>query len=113
VSDSTALVLCRVEDGLLELAGLWEAPPKGKGWEVPGGEVDAALAGVMERYKVVRGYFDPPLWQSEVDGWAREYGDKSVLRYYTNKPRMMPAVERFRTDVVAGQSGRARESAEA
>jgi phage terminase large subunit-like protein len=103
VSDSTALVLCRVEDGLLELAGLWEAPPKGKGWEVPGGEVDAALAGVMERYKVVRGYFDPPLWQSEIDGWAREYGDLSVLRYYTSKPRMMPAVERFRTDVVAGR----------
>src|SRR4051812_40344654 len=89
VSDSTALVLCRVEDGLLELAGLWEAPPKGKGWEVPGGEVDAALAGVMERYKVVRGYFDPPLWQAGVDGGGRGDGGFVGLGDYTSKPRGM------------------------
>jgi phage terminase large subunit-like protein len=99
--DATALVGCRLEDGLLQLLGVWEAPPGSSHWEVPGGQVDATLARVMERYRVVRGYFDPPLWQSEIDGWAREYGDSVVLRYPTNRARMMDATERFRTDLVA------------
>lgn len=99
VGDATALVGCRVEDGLLELLGVWEAPTDLPRWEVPANEVDALLAEVMERYRVQRGYFDPPLWRSEVDSWAREYGDKTVARYETSRSRMMGAVERFRTDV--------------
>jgi phage terminase large subunit-like protein len=99
--DATALVGCRLEDGLLQLLGLWEAPAGATRWEVPGGAVDAAIAQVMERYRVARAYFDPPLWQSEVDGWAREYGEEVVLRYPTNRARMMDATERFRTDLVA------------
>ena len=42
---------------------------------MPAGEVDAALSDAMERYRVVRGYFDPPLWQSEIDAWARDFGE--------------------------------------
>ena len=103
VSDATALIVCRLEDGLLQPAGVWEQPRHDNaGWEVPAGEVDAALADTMNRFKVVRGYFDPPLYQTEIDGWAREYGEQAVMRYHTSKARMMQAVERFRTDV-AGQ----------
>ena len=51
---------------------------------------------------MVRGYFDPPLWRSEIDGWAREFGDKAVGRYETAHSKMMGAVERFRTDVATG-----------
>ena len=57
----------------------------------------------MERYDVVRGYFDPPLWQTEIDGWAREYGDQAVMRCSTTRSRMKAATERFRTDLVAGR----------
>jgi phage terminase large subunit-like protein len=102
VGDSTALVGCRVSDGLLELLGIWEAPPDLPHWEVPATEVDALLAEVMERFRVVRGFFDPPLWRSEIDGWAREFGDKAVTRYETAHSKMLAAVERFRTDVAAG-----------
>jgi phage terminase large subunit-like protein len=104
-SDATALVACRLEDGLLQPLGVWEHPG-GRGnveWEVPAGEVDAAIAEAMETYKVVRGYFDPPLWQTEIDKWAREFGEKAVMRYYTNRTRFMGAVERFRTDLAAGK----------
>lgn len=101
VLDSTALVACRLEDGLVEPVAVWDAP--GEGREVPAGEIDAAVARTMERFRVVRGYFDPPLWQSEIDGWAREYGDEAVLRYSTSRFRMMAATERFRTDVLAGR----------
>jgi phage terminase large subunit-like protein len=102
-NDATALVACRLSDGLLMPLNVWESPRGASAWEVPAGEVDAALASAMTTYKVVRGYFDPPLWQTEIDGWAREFGETSVMRYPTNRSRFMGAAERFRTDMVAGR----------
>lgn len=98
--DATALVACRLDDGLLQLLAAWEAPGIA-GWEVPVDEVDNALADAMERYRVVRGYLDPPLWRSEIEGWARLYGDSAIRKFDTTKVRMVGAVERFRTDVTA------------
>ncbi len=57
----------------------------------------------METYDVVRGYLDPPLWQTEIDSWSREYGDPAIIRYPTNRARFMAAVERFRTDLIEGK----------
>jgi phage terminase large subunit-like protein len=102
-SDATALVACRLSDGLLVPLGVWEPPADGREWEVPAASVDAAIARTMERFRVVRGYFDPPLWQTEIDAWAREYGETAVMRYQTNRVRMQGATERFRTDLVAGR----------
>jgi phage terminase large subunit-like protein len=101
--DATALVACRLEDGLLEPLGIWEQLPEQEGWEVPVGEVDKALSQAMDRFKVVRGYFDPPLWQTEIDQWAREFGETQVMRFHTSRSRMQGATERFRTDLVAGR----------
>jgi phage terminase large subunit-like protein len=101
--DATALVACRLSDGLLSPLGVWERPEGRSEWEVPIGEVDAALAEAMERYRVARGYFDPPLWQSEIDEWARLYGAAAVVRFDTRRAAMMSAVERFRTDLAAGR----------
>jgi phage terminase large subunit-like protein len=108
LDDATALVACRVEDGLVQVLALWEAPRTEKGqreleWEVPREEVDAAVAEANEEYRVVRGYFDPPLWQSEIDGWAREFGETAVMRFATNRRRFQGATERFRTDVASGE----------
>ena len=103
VADATAIVLCRLEDGLLEPFRVWEQPAGSKDWQVPGGEVDAAVGEVMERYRVVRGYFDPPLWFSEIDAWGREFGDQAVMRYWTSRARMTAAVERFRTDALTAK----------
>jgi phage terminase large subunit-like protein len=100
--DATALVACRLEDGLLQPIGVWEAPEGADDWETPTDEVDATVAAAMELYKVKRGYFDPPLWQSEIDRWARDYGDQAVIRFWTNRSRMRNAVERFRTDLTCG-----------
>ena len=99
--DATALIGCRVDDGLIQLLAVWEAPSGGVPWEVPTDSVDVALADAMERYRVVRGYFDPPLWRSEIESWAREFGDNAVRKFDTTKVRMVGAVERFRTDVNA------------
>jgi phage terminase large subunit-like protein len=101
--DSTALVACRLSDGLVSLLRIWEADEANPEWEVPRGEVDAAIADAFERFSVVRGYFDPPLWQSEIDEWAHTYGETAVVRFATNRTAMMAATERFRTDLVAGR----------
>lgn len=99
--DATALVACRVSDGLLCPLAVWQAPEDATDWEVPGGQVDAVIAETMERYRVVRGYFDPPLWQSEIDAWAHAYGE-AVVRFDTRRAAMLAAVERFRTDLTSG-----------
>jgi phage terminase large subunit-like protein len=99
--DSTALVACRVSDALLQPLAVWEAPEHGRGdWHVHSGQVDAAIARTFDEYDVVRGYFDPPLWQSEIETWTREYGAPAVTSWATNSSRMIHATERFRTDLV-------------
>jgi hypothetical protein len=108
--DSTALHLCRVDDGALWELGVWERPagPAGDGWEVPDDEVDAAVADAFERYHVVRMYADPPYWQDYVSTWAGRYGSKRgstpVKEFWTNRTRAMAAaLERITTAVKAGE----------
>lgn len=77
--------------------------PEDHGGEVPRGEVQAAIEYLFATYDVVRGYFDPELWQSEIDAWAAKYGDKRVLEWQTNRPKQMAsALERWHTDVTSG-----------
>lgn len=101
--DSTALVACRLDDGLLSPIRVWERPEDAAEWAVPRNEVDAAVAHAFEDYDVVRLYADPPYWQSEVDGWAREFGG-AVHEWHTSRERAMGgALERFRTDARKGE----------
>lgn len=75
------------------------------GGQVPRLEVAAAVAEIFERYTVVRMYADPPYWETEVDGWAEQYGEKRVLRFETYRPvQMHAACERLLTDVVKADS---------
>ena len=105
--DSTALVACRVEDGHLWLLGVWECPDDpiaAAEWEVPVTEVDACLADVFKTYKVERMYCDPAYWQDIVGRWASEFGEKTVIEWWTNRERAMcAALERFHTAAVTGQ----------
>jgi phage terminase large subunit-like protein len=102
--DSTALVGCRLHDGLVQPLAVWQAPEGSREseWRVFSGQVDAAIARTFAHYDVARGYFDPPLWQSEIEAWIREYGQPAVTPWATNTARMIHAVERFRTDLVGG-----------
>jgi len=100
--DATALIACRLSDGLIEPLRIWESPNDGRDWRTPAGEVDAAVSDAFERYTVARLYADPPLWQSEIDQWAQDFGS-AVMRYATARGRMFDAVERFRTDLAAGR----------
>lgn len=80
------------------LPTIWD--PADYDGQVPRLEVAAALEEVMETYDVVRGYFDPPYWETEVDGWAEKYGERRVVRWYTQRTvQMHAACERLLTDV--------------
>lgn len=80
---------------------VWD--PADFGGEIPRSEVDTALAELMSKYDVVRVYADPPYWQSEIDAWAAEYGDKRVLPWETRRDlQMHAALERIVTDIYDG-----------
>jgi hypothetical protein len=77
---------------------IWD--PAQYGGQVPRLEVDAAVRELYARYEVTRGYFDPPYWETEIDQWAEDLGERKVLRWYTSRvTRMHPACERMLTDV--------------
>jgi hypothetical protein len=77
---------------------IWD--PAQWGGQVPRLEVDAAMDELMSRYEVVRAYCDPPYWETEVDTWCDRYGEKRVVRWYTNRiSQMHAAAERLVTDV--------------
>jgi phage terminase large subunit-like protein len=104
--DSTVLAACRLSDGMLTPLDIWERPDgaAGRGWEVPAIEVDAAIDQAFERFRVVRFYPDPPYWQSEIQAWVHRFGERVVIPWATARTRQMSAaVERFRTDAIAGE----------
>jgi hypothetical protein len=89
--------------GPLKLPTIWN--PANWNGQAPRLEVDDAMAELMRRFQVVRLYADPPYWSTEVDNWAKQYGEKVVLRWYTQRPtQMQAAAERLKTDVYKSDS---------
>jgi phage terminase large subunit-like protein len=80
------------------LPTIWN--PADYGGQVPRLEVSAALDEIMRRYDVKLLYADPPYWDSEVDQWAAQYGDRVVISWYTRRVvQMHAAAERLKTDI--------------
>jgi len=112
--DSTALAVCRVSDGHIELLGCWEKPDGAAGdtWQVPRAAVDAAVFTAMSRFKVVGFYCDPAHWQDTIDRWTAEFGARMLvkasvarpLEWWTNRPKaMVDVLERFHAAVLDGE----------
>ena len=76
--DSTALVAVRLSDGLGFLLAVWEKPEgaAGNGWEVPREAVDGAVRQAFDRYQVAAMFADVHPWESYVDAWSAEFGDR-------------------------------------
>ncbi len=90
VTDSTALVGCRVSDGFLFTIAVWEQPadwPKhGDDWVVPTEEVDAAVDAAFEQYRVVAFYADPAKWESFVASWEAKYRKRLKVKVSEKHP---------------------------
>lgn len=105
-SDDWTAIRAETEDGYQFTPRFREGPlmiwdPQQHDGYAPRGQVNAAVAELFKRYKVVRMYCDPPYWQSEIDEWSSRHGDKVVVRWATFRTRQMAeALERFRTDAL-------------
>lgn len=86
ITDSTALVGCRVSDGHLFLLNVWEHPKTEKEWRVPVVEVDAAVRTVFATRNVVGMYADPPLWESYIAQWEADFNKKLQVKATRDHP---------------------------
>lgn len=97
--DSTALIACRLSDGLLDEISVWEKPegPRGIGWEVKSPVVDFVVRQTLKSHRIVRFKADPPYWYDEVARWHGDHPD-IVREFITQSPKTMgTAIDRFET----------------
>lgn len=108
--DSTGLVITDIRTGRQRLTHLWERPvPMAdeqdaveESWEVPEVEVTAAVEDLHKRYRVWRGYYDPPHWTETVGAWSGRWPDQ-VEEWWTHRVRPMAfAVKAYREAVATG-----------
>ncbi len=87
-ADATALIGCRVSDGLLFEVRVWEQPdgPAGKDWSPNPIEVDAAVRGAFERWRVVGFYADPSGWTEHIAKWEAQFGRRLKVRATQGEP---------------------------
>jgi hypothetical protein len=113
VTDATALVAVRVEDGYTWPVGIWEQPegPTGDDWEVPVDDVNTAVANAFRDFHVVGFYADPALWESYVANWEAAYGSRlkvkatvrHPIQWWMNRDRaVVAALEQARNAITDG-----------
>ena len=103
--DTTVLRGCCMSDGFLFRIGAWPKPEgaAGIGWEVPRSDVLATIREAYGRYDVVRGYFDPHEWRSDIETLAAELGEERVLKWETRRDTpMAAALDRLHADLING-----------
>lgn len=102
--DSTALIGCRVSDGLLFPIRIDECPdgPEAKLWQVDQEAFDAAVDWAFDTFDVVGFFADPPYWEQRIEGWDRKHGEallvsngRERIKWRTNvETRMVAALNR-------------------
>lgn len=87
-----------------ERPAVWDPSTLSNG-RIDRAEVRAAVEQVFKRYDVERMYCDPRDWQTEIDDWALQYGEKVVVQWPTNQiSRMFAGLDRYRADMVEGST---------
>ncbi|AEJ95016.1 terminase large subunit [Mycobacterium phage Gruunaga] len=83
-NDWTALVACRVDDGMLFVLNVWD--PQKHGGEVPRDDVDAAVHSAFARFDVVAFRADVKEFEAYVDQWSRTYKKRLKVNASPNNP---------------------------
>jgi hypothetical protein len=102
--DTTVLRGCRLSDGFRFRIGAWPKPDgaAGIGWEVPRADVLATIREAFARYDVIRGYFDPHEWRSDIDALAEEFGERVISWETRRDVQMGAALDRLHADLMNG-----------
>ena len=83
--DSSALVAVRVSDGAPFLLAIWEKPigAAGEGWTVPKDQARDAVDHAFAHLDVVAFFSDVAYWETDVDAWRDQYGERLLLKATT------------------------------
>lgn len=112
--DSTALVAVRLEDNLVQLLHIQEAPTDStaKTWSVDQDMVDAAVAAAFRDFEVKAFFADPPFWQDRIERWELKWGKQlapstrqhPIMWWTSRRAQMAAAVEAAHTLVTTGEA---------
>jgi hypothetical protein len=84
------MVATHIASGFQWPLGIWERPANAaEDYEIDETPVHVALEAAFDTYEVFRMYADPPYWETTIDGWAGQHGDKVVIRWWTNRYKAM------------------------
>lgn len=78
--DSTVLVAMRVRDRFATVVGVQEKDDRVAGWEVDRQFFDGLVASMFAQYRVVGFYADVAHFETYVDKWSAEYGDRLAVK---------------------------------
>lgn len=83
--DATALVGVRCSDGQPFLLGIWEKPPgpAGDHWRIEKGLVRGTVDQTFERYDVIAFFADVENWETDIDDWRAEHGERLLVKATT------------------------------
>ena len=84
-NDWTALVACRVSDGMLFVIKVWD-PERYPNDEVPREDVDATVRSCFERYDVVAFRADVKEFEAYVDQWGKDFKRKIKVNATPGNP---------------------------
>ncbi len=112
--DATGLVAVRMSDGHAAVLHCQEKPegPAGAGWEVDRVAADLAVRTAFERFDVVGFFADTREFESYVDTWGWDFGDRLIIDATTGRnrhavaydmrgktPEFAPAVQRTLAEI--------------
>lgn len=109
--DHTALVACRMSDGLVDVLGHWIPDDA----DIDRREVDGVVGRMFADFEVQAFYGDLAGWESYIDRWRDEFGDRLLIPAAAGRKahpiawdmrsrlaEFSAAVERFEADVLSG-----------
>jgi phage terminase large subunit-like protein len=99
-NDSTGLVAC-TDDGFLSVVAAWEKPPGDDGWRVDIADVEAAVLGACETFRVREVAADPYRWQRSLQ--VLEAEGVPVVEFPQSAQRMGPATAAFHDAAMEGR----------
>jgi hypothetical protein len=101
--DSTGIVLTDLATGRQQLWAGWARPvdltPDAE-WEIDEAEVTAAWEQVIERFRLVRAYLDPPHWTETVGAWEARW-PTLFEEWWTHRRRPIAEAVRAYTEAMA------------
>lgn len=83
---------------------IWKRPDDApRNWRIPRSDVQARVRETFGFWEVGLMLCDPAKWQTEIEGWAEEFGEDRVVFFDTNQTRRMAgACDRFLTALAEG-----------